>query len=220
PGWAGRCPRSRRAAPAPSRPRARSRAPRRPSIPARARASSCAGRASNLLVRAPGRSAVLPLRVHDAGWASCRRGVPGSGWEPARRGYGAPRTRGRSPSPPSEADQAEGGLLSAPPELARVAARAEAERLDHRGGLREAVGECRGRVGVAAQADRTAALLGPPLRHPRPQAPGVHLERPAAGGDRAHRGAELLLEAPRVDGPPVLLGPVAQRVVEVGDDLE
>src|SRR5699024_7497388 len=161
-----------------------------------------------------------PAAVHDAGWASCRRGVPGSGWEPARRGYGAPRRRGRSPSPPSEADQAEGGLLSAPPELARVAARAEAERLDHRGGLREAVGECRGRVGVAAQADRAAALLGPPLRHPRPQAPGVHLERPAAGGDRAHRGAELLLEAPRVDGPPVLLGPVAQRVVEVGDDLE
>src|SRR5699024_2829073 len=58
---------------------------------------------------------------------------------------------------------------SPPPEVPRIGAGAEAERLDHRHRLGEAVRERRGGVGVAAEADRTPALLAPPLRHPRPQ---------------------------------------------------
>src|SRR5947209_15951837 len=82
----------------------------------------------------------------------------------------------------------------AAPEVEPVPAGAEAGRLDDVHGEVEPVADPRGLVGVAAEADRVAALLAEPphLVHRGEGAAGVHLERPAAEGQGAEHRPVLL----------------------------
>jgi hypothetical protein len=75
-------------------------------------------------------------------------------------------------------------------------------------------------VGIAGEGDRLAALLPPPVQHPRMQRhPGIDLEHLARVGQRPQHLPVLLLEVVRV----VRFGirrPGADRVVDVGEHVE
>jgi hypothetical protein len=75
-------------------------------------------------------------------------------------------------------------------------------------------------VGIAGEGDRLAALLPPPAQDLGVQRhPGVDLEDLPRLGQGAQHEPVLILEITRVMRPGVLR-PVADRVVDVGEDLE
>jgi len=75
-------------------------------------------------------------------------------------------------------------------------------------------------VGIAGEGDRLAVLLPPPLKNPGMQRhPGVDLEGLARGGQGPQHVPVLILKVVRVMRFGVLR-PVADRVVNVGEDVE
>jgi hypothetical protein len=75
-------------------------------------------------------------------------------------------------------------------------------------------------VGVAGEGDRPTALLPPPVQHPGMQRhPGVDLQGLARVGQGPQHVPVLSLEIVRVVGSGAV-GPVTDRVVNVGEDIE
>lgn len=64
------------------------------------------------------------------------------------------------------------------------------------------------------------AFLRPPLRNPRPEPPGVHLEGAIRRRDRAHRGPEPALEPARVEWPGLGDRPGAHGVIDMSEHRE
>src|SRR5829696_2878906 len=106
---------------------------------------------------------------------------------------------------------------SAAPEVQPVASGPESGRLDDVDRDVEVLADGGRLVGVAAEADRLAALLVEPphLVDRGERAAGVHLERPAGGGQRPEHGAVLLLvrllDVPVGAARPVTAGEVHVR---------
>src|SRR5829696_3821342 len=110
---------------------------------------------------------------------------------------------------------------STAPEVEQVAAGTETGRLHDVDRQVELLADRRRGVGVAAEADRLAALLVEPahLVGRGQRARRVHLERPARAGQGPEHRPVLLLEV-LLDVPVVPAGPVAAREVHVREHLE
>src|SRR6266566_3218676 len=106
------------------------------------------------------------------------------------------------------------------PEAARVVAGAESRSVGQVSRLGEA-GRERGRVvGIAGERDGLAAFLAPPSEDlGRQWHPGIDLERLARAGQGSQYVPVLVLEVVRVVGLGAP-GPVADRVVDMGQDIE
>src|SRR3954447_16028549 len=102
------------------------------------------------------------------------------------------------------------GPASPAPEVEPVAPRPVARRLDDVHGQVEPLPDRSWLVGVAAEADRFAALVAEPAQevHRGQRAARVDLERPAGTGKRPEHGPVLLLVV-LLDEPVRPTGPVA-----------
>jgi len=111
---------------------------------------------------------------------------------------------------------------SASPIVEAVPAGPKSRRLDDVDRQAEAVTDAPRLVGVAAEGDRSAALLPPPpdqLDRGKGRA-GVDLQRPVGGGQRPEYGPVVLLEVGLSVGARAPGRPVSTRIVAVGEDVE